>query len=276
MQDLGRIALWGSAGVAALAIAVFAATTDTGLERIRRAAAEVHQALRTTDAKPAAPLDDREARKLAETVRKLAADRERLLARIATLEHSLNDITGSISRAEKPAPRSEPATPMRPATAQKPPEPPATTTAAEAPTASPPTASPPDEDITSSINPQVAVPMPRPAPAPSEVQTAAQHAPATNAASRTKYGIQIGRADSMENLSALWEKAVQRYPAQLQGMRPVAHLMERPSPRGGTELRLVAGPIASAALAARHCASLAAAGASCQVVSFDGRRIAGR
>ena len=271
MRDLGRIALWGSAGIAALTLAVFAATTDTGLERIRRAAAEVHQALRTTDAKPAAPLDDREARKLAETVRKLAADRERLLARIATLEHSLNDITGSISRAEKPAPRSEPATPMRPATAQKPPEPPATTTAAEAPTASPP-----DEDITSSINPQVDVPTPRPAPTAAEAQIAAKNAAATNAASRTKYGIQIGRADSMNDLSALWEKAVQRYPAQLQGMRPVAHLMERPSPRGGTELRLVAGPIASAALAARHCASLAAAGASCQVVSFDGRRIAGR
>ena len=53
--------------------------------------------------KPIRPLDAREGRRLAETVRALAADRERLLARVATLEQSIDGITGSIARVEKAA-----------------------------------------------------------------------------------------------------------------------------------------------------------------------------
>jgi hypothetical protein len=45
---------------------------------------------------------------------------------------------------------------------------------------------------------------------------------------------------------------------------------------GGVELRLVAGPIANAASAARLCATLAAAGATCQPATFDGQRLAMR
>jgi len=43
---------------------------------------------------------------------------------------------------------------------------------------------------------------------------------------------------------------------------------------GSMELRLVAGPLANASIAARLCAALAAAGQSCQPTVFDGQRLA--
>ena len=52
-------------------------------------------------AKPVRPLDAREGRRLAETVRELTADRETLVARIATLEQGLGGVTGSIARVRK-------------------------------------------------------------------------------------------------------------------------------------------------------------------------------
>ena len=66
------------------------------------AVAEIHEILIPSGAKRLRPLDAREGRRLAETVRVLAADRERLLDRVATLEQGLDSITGSIARVEKP------------------------------------------------------------------------------------------------------------------------------------------------------------------------------
>ncbi len=55
------------------------ATTETGRDRLHVAVAEIHEILIPSGAKPIRPLDAREGRRLAETVRALAADRERLL-----------------------------------------------------------------------------------------------------------------------------------------------------------------------------------------------------
>ena len=43
---------------------------------------------------------------------------------------------------------------------------------------------------------------------------------------------------------------------------------------GGVELRLVAGPLANASLAARLCGAFANTGAACQPAVFDGQRLA--
>src|ERR1041384_6531241 len=77
--------------------------TEGGRERQVVALAEVHEILMPTGIKPIRPLDAREGRRLAETVRSLAADRDRLLARIATLEQNVDGITGSIARVETAA-----------------------------------------------------------------------------------------------------------------------------------------------------------------------------
>ena len=56
--------------------------------------------------KPIRPLDAREGRGWPRPCASLAADRERLITRVATLEQSIDDITGSIARVEKAARRS--------------------------------------------------------------------------------------------------------------------------------------------------------------------------
>ena len=55
-------------------------------------------------------------------------------------------------------------------------------------------------------------------------------------------------------------------------MRPIIAIREGRA--GQVDLRLVVGPIGNAAAAAKLCASLAAAGLSCQPTLFDGQRLA--
>jgi hypothetical protein len=57
------------------------------------------------------------------------------------------------------------------------------------------------------------------------------------------------------------------------GLRPVIAVRE-PQKGGGIELRLIAGPLPNASIAARLCAALSAANQSCQPTVFDGQRLA--
>jgi hypothetical protein len=212
-----------------------------GRDRLFLAFAEIHEVLMPTGVKPIRPLDAREGRRLAETVRSLAADRDRLLARIATLEQSLDGITGSIARVEKAARTTSPS-PNAPAPSAAPAEP-------------PPARSAPDEDVTSSI------PMPPPQPGSS--------------AGKTEFGLDLGSATTVEALRTAWTAALRRHGPLLEGLRPVVQMRERPRP-GGMELRLIAGPVPNAAAAARLCVSMTAAGAICAPAVFEGQRLAVR
>jgi hypothetical protein len=251
-RDLWRVALWGMTAAGALAIAVYASATPTGRDRVMLAAVHLREIVRSSEIKPVRPLDAKEAQRLAETVRLLAADRERLLTRVATLEHSIGYITGSIARVEKAV-----------QAASQPPRPEPDAVQADATTAPRAAA----EDVTSSVGPPGDVPVPRPAPAGPEAQ-----APAPNTA-KTVFGIDLGGASSIEGLRALWAAARHRNAALLEGLLPIVHLRERPRP-AAAELRLVAGPVANAATAARLCAAITAAGAVCQPTLFDGQRLA--
>ena len=242
MRDLARLALWGMSAAGALFVAVVTAATDIGRDRLQVAIVEVHEALIPSGIKPIQPLDAREGRRLAETVRVLAADRERLLARIDTLEHSIEDVTGSIARAERVAQATPPREPAAPPPAE----------AAPAPAA--------PEDVTSSINPPVEVPLPPPAPANT---------------GKPEFGLDLGSAASLEALRTAWTAALRRHGSLLEGLRPVVQMRERPRP-GAPELRLIAGPLANAAAAARLCATMTAVGSSCAPAVFDGQRLAGR
>jgi hypothetical protein len=188
-----------------------------------------------------------EARRLSEAVRVLATDRDRLLTRVAVLERSLDDVTGSIPSNPAPAAAPRPA-PMLP---QIPPQ-------VAAPAAAPPVAA-------------VA-----PAPAPGRVMTGPETAPggpAQSVATKTDFGIDIGGNASLDGLRVLWTNLKAAQPAMLEGLRPVIAIREGGKP-GMFELRLVAGPLANAGAAARLCAALAAAGQTCQTTVFDGQRLA--
>src|ERR1700716_887595 len=114
MRPLFRIATWGVCSVVAVGAVIFAGRTEVGAERAGVAMAALRDAPNDLIAHPSnllatsAPGTDAETRRLADTVRKLSADRDRLASRVAALEQNLNDLTGSGPRgraAAPPAPR---------------------------------------------------------------------------------------------------------------------------------------------------------------------------
>jgi hypothetical protein len=246
LRDLFRLAVWGLSAAGALFVALYAATTETGRDRLFLAVAEIHEVLMPTGVKPIRPLDAREGRRLAETVRSLAADRDRLVARVATLEQNLDSITGSIAQVEKAARATPPA-------AASPPSPSAPPVVSAAPAT--PARSAPDEDVTSSLT----LPPQQPAAGPA----------------KQEFGLDLGSATTVEALRTAWTAALRRHGPLLEGLRPVVQMRERPRP-SGMEFRLIAGPVPSAAAAARLCISMTAAGAICAPSVFEGQRLAVR
>jgi hypothetical protein len=244
--------LWGLAAAAALTIAAYASMSPTGRDRILVAAAHLRDIGKPTSAKHAPPLDAREGQRLAEAVRSLSDEQGRLHTRMARIENTVVEVTGSIARVEKAVEETrQSAKPETPAVR------------AEA------TSKVSGEDITSSIDGPGALPMPRPAP------TTQAGPPASEPTAKTEFGVDLGSASSIEGLRVLWNSSRQRHAALLEGLRPIMHLRERPR-AAPAELRLVAGPIGNAATAARLCASITAAGAVCQPTLFDGQRLAVR
>jgi hypothetical protein len=103
MRDLRRCGLWGLAAVGALTVAVYAATTPPGDKRLASAISQTRNMVALSDGKTLRSLDAREGQRLAETVRTLTADRDRLQTRLTTLERSLGNITTQVARVEKAA-----------------------------------------------------------------------------------------------------------------------------------------------------------------------------
>ena len=245
--QLIRFGAWTGLATLAVLVAIVAARTETGARRIAtlispeppaatRSAKELQLANRALD-------QEAEQRRLSEAVRLLAADRDRLLARVSTLERSVEDVTGSIGQLPAKAPA-------------------AAATSIDAPSAAPGTAP--------------AVPEPA---TPGQSRVAAGHlatgspAGAESVATKTEFGVDLGANATIEGLRTLWTRLKANQPGLLEGLRPIVALRE--GQRGGApELRLIAGPLANASVAARLCAALAAAGQACQPAVFDGQRLA--
>ena len=206
--------------------------------------ANLREILLPSGVKPVRPLDAREGRRLAETVSELSIEREVLKARIAALEQGIGGITGSIARVEKAA--RDPVWLPLPLAAPNP-----------APAGAAPGAAEPDE-ITSSVHVPSNTAAPQPAPS-----------------AKAEFGLDLGNAPSIEGARTTWTAAYRRHGNLLQGLGAVVQKRERG--RGvAVELRLIAGPIATAAAAARLCAALNAAGAVCTPATFEGQRLAVR
>lgn len=239
-RELWRVSVWAVAASVAMTVAVFAAGTEVGRGRLNQAFAEVREIFIPTGIKPNRPLDAREGRRLAEAVLSLAAERERLLARVDALEGSLAGITGSVARMEKSVQALQPP--------------------AEAVAAPAQPIAPPAEEVTASIKPPAEVPLP-------------PHPPAANPA-RAEFGIDLGSASSIEALRAAWTTAQRRHPSLLEGLHPVVQIRERR--QASNEFRLIAGPLQTAAAAARICATMTVSGSICAPAAFEGQRLAVR
>jgi hypothetical protein len=247
-----RLGAWSGIAILSVAAAVVAAYTETGAHRLAAGDSPA-----TANRAPSSGSDS-ETRRLADVVRALAADRDRLAARVSALERNLDDVTGSIpgrpgSEAGNPG-----ASPLPPSLAPGPPA----GTAAAAPVAAAPTSAPARGPQASAVSRPSAL-------APITADVAASGSTAT----RTEFGIDLGTAATVEGLRNLWTSIKGTQAPLLEGLRPVVAVRDGAKP-GALELRLVAGPLANAGVAAKLCAALADVGLTCAPAVFDGQRLA--
>jgi SPOR domain len=263
LRKLERLALWGSAAAAAMFVAVIAGRSDLGVQRIAGFLPSVHPpAARAAHPKEAAaaPLDtEAVTQQLVEAVRGLSEDRARLAARLAAIEHNLDDVTGSLARQIEAA-----RTPPWPDNA-----PPAAATRAiiasiVTPALPPPAGSAPPTGLA-------------PAAAPAQPVAVAVNAEATSAAAAppAEYGVDLGGAHSVEVLHARWAAFRSARPKLFEGLKPLVSRKDTARSKR-PEWRLLVGPFPDADAAAGLCASLAVVWPVCAPAAFQGERLAER
>jgi hypothetical protein len=111
------------------------------------------------------------------------------------------------------------------------------------------------------------------APAEEAGQDKPAAAPPKLAVQRTEFGVDVGGANSVGGLRALWRGLLKsKSNVQLTALRPIIVVKENNNGLG-MQLRLVAGPINDAAAAAKICATLIESQRSCETTLFDGQRL---
>jgi hypothetical protein len=163
--------------------------------------------------------------------------------------------------------------------------------AASAATATPPPLmasksmlAPPDTPAAKLIEPETpaktvtAAPMPDVVASVAPADDAGQDEPAAAAPRlavlRTEFGVDVGGANSVGGLRALWRGLLKsKSNAPLTALRPIIVVKENNSGLG-MQLRLVAGPLNDAAAAAKICATLIESQRPCETTLFDGQRLA--
>ena len=121
---------------------------------------------------------------------------------------------------------------------------------------------PPPEVVAVAAPKAAAEPEPQPAPAAPELTVR-----------RTEFGVDIGGANSIPGLRALWRGLLKsKANAALTKLHPIIVVKENTNGLG-MQLRLVAGPISDAAAAAKICASLTVSDRSCSTAVFEGQRL---
>ena len=297
-RAMWRLASWGAGSVAALVVAILATRSPAAVNRDQLASAEL--ARQSQQVQWIAKESQNKARELAAAVETLNADRDRLYTRVTVLEQGLDSVTGALSRqpaptaaataqpavpsADAPAPptpstNADPIGPFRPAEtrpveakAEMPPAlpkiapvatvapatPPAPVKPAEQKAETPATDQPPAPTVTAAITPSD--------PAPNEM-------PSASVVRRTEFGVDLGSARSVEGLRAVWRGAIKTNAQHLASLQPIIVVKER-NDGLGMQLRLVAGPLADAAEAAKVCAGLLTeSNRPCETSVYEGQRL---
>lgn len=286
-RALGRLAIWGGAAVAALCLAIVAGNSNSGA---RQPAAKPSTAIQESVQKSALAVQiaarsveiEAETRRLAEAVRVLTGERDRLVARIAVLERNFEDLTGTVRRqAAPPSVKDTPVTEKQSAVAPAP-----ATTPTSGPTVSqtqavPPKVYPPGP--TASVVPPSRSSAAIPVPSANQTETAAVRpagelplpvvARTDSEPPVTELGVDLGGATSFDGLRVLWVSTKSHHAGLLDDLSPVVAVRESARSKS-PELRLIAGPVENAEAAARICAKLSVTRRYCQPVAFAGERLA--
>jgi hypothetical protein len=306
-RTLWRVACWGVASVAAVVIAGMANQASLGWRRDQAATLDLVQQANRLQA--VARESQNEARRLASAIDTLNSDRDRLYTRVTVLEQGLDSVTGAIARQGAAAPAQPDAQPSAPpvapvatkpaaptekasAAASAEPVPAITSVVKEVPTKPAPMPAtpliesksmmaPPDAAAAKLIelfrSPKIiaAEPMPPIVAAAPSGENAEQDAEETALPKvrRTEFGVDVGSANSIAGLRALWRGLLKsRSNAPLALLQPVIVIREG---MGGQsmQLRLVAGPLTDAAAAARLCAVMTENNRNCETAVYEGQRL---
>ena len=133
--------------------------------------------------------------------------------------------------------------------------------------------------IESSVPPKTVTAAPMPAvmaATPPAEEAESDNAAATPqlAVQHTEFGVDVGGANSVPGLRALWRGLLKsRSNAALTALRPIIVIKEGNNGLG-MQLRLVAGPIKDAAAAAKICAAMTENDRTCTTTVFEGQRLA--
>lgn len=332
-----RLASWGVGAVGALTVAILASQTTASLRREQLASTDLMDR-QAKQIQLVASESETESKRLSAAISTLNSDRDRLFARVTSVEQGLESITSSVKHQAAPSSSSQPGTAqLEPlAAAQKPgstahsvtapavtspaaalligpvasgapaetpaPKPavPPTTLDAPAPLMASKSIMAPPDSAASKLNEPVP---PNPAPAPvAPVAVAVASAPASASpepertasiepptakpesappaknevasipVQRTEFGVDLGGANSVDGLRALW-RGLTASNKSLANLRPIITIRER-SNGYSMQLRLVAGPLDDAAAAAKLCAVLKLGERTCETSIFDGQRLA--
>jgi hypothetical protein len=162
-----------------------------------------------------------------------------------------------------PATQPTPATPLIAAKSMlAPPDPGASKLIAPAKPAADKAETPPAPDVTAFAAPKE----------PDASDAASAQVDVQVAVQRTEFAVDVGSANSIGGLRALWRGLTKASP-ELAGLRPI--IMVKESATGlGMQLRLAAGPLTDAAAAAKICAALIESERTCETTVFDGQRLA--
>jgi hypothetical protein len=301
-RTLWRLGSWGLASVGAVVVALYANQSSIALRREEAAAADL--ARQAQQIQSVAKEGQNETRRLASAIDTLNGDRDRLYSRVTVLEQGLDSVTGAIAR-QGTAGTSPPAAPAPAALAEpqvaapnpSPAPAPVATTAAKtadkpsvgtmpaeqgpATVASVPQKDLPQKDpVQKDPDPPSALPSTAPevvasAPSAPDGPPDPSQAEAPNVAiQRTQFGVDVGGANSVGGLRALWRGLLKsRSNAPLATLRPIIVVKEGHNGLG-MQLRLVAGPLDDAAAAAKICAGLIENDRPCETTVFEGQRLA--
>jgi hypothetical protein len=228
--------LWGSAAIAALAVAILVGHSGAGAQRLALVASALNvgspQPMRGGQTAPPRIDADAAIRQLAQAIRGVAQEQQQITSRMAAVERNLDDMTGSITQ-QIDAAKTAPAAVAWP---------------------DPNTATP--EAIAAAMAPPNL-------PAPPATTS-------TTTPSAGSYGADIGGASSIKTLHTRWTVLQATHPQLFEGLRPGVTVRDNPH-SNRLELRLVVGPLPTAEAAAQLCVSLAAMRVNCQPTMFDHR-----
>ena len=258
---------WGVATAVALSALAITSQTKTATERLRSIFA-INEPAAVAQMPPRVAHLESETRMLAEQVRALNTEREQLAGRIALLESSVDDITGTIKR--QAAATAAALAARTPAPAPQP-QPAAAPAVAAAPVA--PDAKPVATVIVPGIKPDPVTTGSVPLPPVHASSAQASTVPRTPPESSNEFGLDLGGASTLDGVQQRWTTVKANFGPLLSGLHPLAAIERR---QGKTSYRLVAGPLPNSPAATGLCAHFNAARTPCRAVKFEGEQIVQR